>query len=156
MMEAARLARVEDLDAIEAIAKRGRDEKAQLRGGELFLAREAAWPPVPDRIGAALGDDRSVVVVGTYGDVVFGYATALVEELPDGRRLGVLEELMVEPEARKSGIGEAMMELILDTLRAAGCLGVDSWALPGDRDTKNFFESFGLKARLLRVHRSFE
>ena len=25
-------------------------------------------------------------------------------------------------------------------------------ALPGDRATKNFFESFGLKARLLTVH----
>ena len=48
------------------------------------------------------------------------------------------------------------MNLVLDELRAAGCIGIDSRALPGDRETKNFFESFGLKARLLTVHRSFD
>jgi hypothetical protein len=31
---------------------------------------------------------------------------------------------------------------------------MDSLALPGDRATKNFFESFGLKARAIVVHRS--
>ena len=35
-----------------------------------------------------------------------------------------------------------------------GCFGVDSLALPGDRHTKNFFESFGLVARAIIVHRS--
>ena len=36
---------------------------------------------------------------------------------------------------------------------AQGCFGVDSLALPGDRHTKNFFESFGLVARAIVVHR---
>jgi hypothetical protein len=33
------------------------------------------------------------------------------------------------------------------------CLGVDAIALPGNRDTKNFFETFGLVARAILVHR---
>ena len=37
---------------------------------------------------------------------------------------------------------------------AAGAIGVDALALPGDRATKNFFETFGLKARAIVVHLS--
>ena len=40
--------------------------------------------------------------------------------------------------------------------RATGCIGIESMALPGDRDTKNFFEAAGLIARAIVVHRSFE
>jgi hypothetical protein len=36
----------------------------------------------------------------------------------------------------------------------AGAIGIDALALPGDRATKNFFETFGLKARAIVVHRS--
>ena len=39
-------------------------------------------------------------------------------------------------------------------MHGQGCFGVDSLALPGDRHTKNFFESFGLVARAIIVHRS--
>ncbi len=48
-----------------------------------------------------------------------------------------------------------MMNEVVASAKAAGCLGVDAVALPGDRNTKNFFESFGLKARLLVVHHRF-
>ena len=48
----------------------------------------------------------------------------------------------------------AMMEALVAWCRAQGCFGVDSIALPGDRHTKNFFESFGLVARAIVVHRS--
>jgi hypothetical protein len=34
-----------------------------------------------------------------------------------------------------------------------GAVGIDAVVLPGARETKNFFESFGLKARALVVHR---
>ena len=37
----------------------------------------------------------------------------------------------------------------------AGAVGIDALALPGDRATKNFFETAGLTARAILVHRSF-
>ena len=46
------------------------------------------------------------------------------------------------------------MQALVDWCGARGCFGVDSLALPGDRHTKNFFESFGLVARAIVVHRS--
>ena len=122
----------------------------------MLLAREGGPWPIDERVALLIESDDGLAVVGTYDDVVFGYALATVERLADGRLLGRLDDLAVDADARGSGIGEAMMNLVIDELRAAGCLGIDSRALPGDRETKNFFESFGLKARLLVVHRAFD
>lgn len=154
-MEEARLALSGDLDAIEAVAQRVAAGLAGERGGELFLAREAGRGPLRSRLQAAIDHDDQQVVVGCYDNVVLGWGQAVVEVLADGRRLGVIEAMAVDPEARDAGIGEAMMNLLLDQLRSAGCFGADCCALPGDRQTKNFFESFGLKARLLVVHQRF-
>ena len=84
---------------------------------------------------------------------VVGYALARTDRLADGGLLGVVDDLYVDPGAREVGIGEALMDHLLDWCRAEGCFGVDSIALPGDRATKNFFESFGLVARAILVHK---
>lgn len=149
-MEAARLASLEDLPAVRWIAEEIVAEQLPARGGELFHRHEAV--SLVDDLEAAIPEQR--LVVGTYDDVVLGFGLYTIEELADGRRLGQILALATLAEARGSGIGESMMNLLLDRLTAAGCFGVDSTALPGDRNTKNFFESFGLKARMLRVHKS--
>ncbi len=154
-METARPAVDADVAAIEAINARHRREIEQQRGGAMFLKREAGPAPIGPRVESALADDRALVVVGSYDDVVLGYGLAYLEELLDGSRLARLTDFVVDAEARKSGIGEAMMNLLIELAETAGCIGIDSLALPGDRNTKNFFESFGLKARMLTVHRSF-
>lgn len=155
-MESARIAEPADLGAIEDLATRYADEVRDARGGALFLAREARIASLGARLSAGLDDDCTIIVVGCYDDVVLGYGLATVEQLADGRRMAVLEDILVEPEGRESGIGEAIMNLILGRVVAMGCFGIDSRALPGDRHTKNFFESFGLKARLLIMHRDLD
>ena len=93
------------------------------------------------------------MVVGTIDETTIGYGAARVVGLADGRPLGVVDELFVEPGARGVGVGEAMMDLLVAWCVERGCVGVDAVALPGDRETKNFFETFGLKARAIVVHR---
>ncbi|MEM7322380.1 MAG: GNAT family N-acetyltransferase [Actinomycetota bacterium] len=154
-MEAARPAVPDDIPFVAAIYDRRRTEMEGQRGAEMFLAREASSEPVEKRVAAAMDDERSRVVVGTYDDVVFGYAVVHFEALSDGTDVAALTDFVVDAEIRGSGIGEAMMNMVVDEARAAGCRGIDSVALPGDRSTKNFFESFGLKARMLTVHYSF-
>lgn len=154
-MEAARPAVAADVAVIEAINERRRAEMDGHRGAEMFLAREASSSPVGGRISSAIASEQATVVVGCYDDVVFGYAVASYDELSDGSRVAVLTDFVTDADAREAGIGEAMMNLVVEQAKAAGCRGIDSVALPGDRETKNFFESFGLKARLLTVHRSF-
>jgi hypothetical protein len=48
------------------------------------------------------------------------------------------------------------MELVLAWCRQHGCRAIDSLALPGMRESKNFFERFGLKTRQLIVHRALD
>jgi len=157
-VESARPATADDLPAIEDIAARHRKAIVGERGASIFLRREAGPSPIRSRIERALaaGDDGAdaLVVVGCYDHVVFGYGLVEYEELLDGALLARLTDFVVDGDIRGSGIGEAMMELIVQRAGEAGCIGIDSVALPGDRETKNFFESFGLKARLLTVHRS--
>lgn len=124
------------------------------RGAALLIDFEL--PTSPDPITPALADTDKFVVVGTYDEAIFGYCVVSIVQLDNGSKLGRLTEFVVDAEIRKSGIGEAMMNSVVTHLQELGCVGVDSQALPGDRDTKNFFESFGLKARLLTVHRSFD
>ena len=53
--------------------------------------------------------------------------------------------------ARKVGLGAALLDYLLEVARQANCTRIASYALPGDAKTKNFFESFGIKASLLTV-----
>ena len=150
--EAARLATIDDLEAIARIAADVAVETEEKRGGPLFLRRESGGDAAA-RAESILGSDTGFAVIGSYDDVPFGYALVEVETLDDGARLARIDDLAVQAEARGSGIGEAIMNLVLDEATSRSCFGIDSRALPGDRETKNFFESFGLKARLLVVHR---
>lgn len=82
-----------------------------------------------------------------------GYGTCVTRELAGGERLGSIEELYVKPEARRQGVGHALVASLTQRCRAAGCTSLDAKALPGSRAVKSFFESEGLTARLLVMHR---
>ena len=150
MTESARLADASDIDSMQRISVSTTTTLGEARGGSLLLARESV--DEAEQILDAVRQGRAIV--GTYDDTVLGYGWFSVESLPGGVLLGRIHTLVVEPEARGVGIGAAMMDLLLEVLGARGCSSVDSLALPGDRETKNFFESYGLKARLLIVNRS--
>ena len=154
--ESARLATAEDLDAIEDIGEAVLEPLPDARGGPIFTSLEIGFSTPRSRAASALSDpERAGCAVGEFDGIVFGYSVWAIESLDGGGTLGRLHDFAVHPDARGVGIGEAMMNLIVADLEERGCVGVDAWALPGDRATKNFFESFGLKARLLTAHRSF-
>lgn len=147
-MESARRAVDDDLPAIRELAATVRRElAAQERGGALFVGRE-----VSPEASLDLADPDRVVVAGRIDDVVVGYAVGHLESLRDERRLGVVSELFVEAGARGVAVGEGMMDVLLEWFAGEGCVGVDAYALPGARETKNFFERSGFSARLLVMH----
>jgi GNAT superfamily N-acetyltransferase len=128
-------------------------ELAPMRGGAIWLAREARLEPVEESLATAVADEHSRVVAGTFDGVVVGYAVARTEDMPRGGRLGVVKEIFVESEARGVGVGEAMMDDLVAWCRDRECVGIDSMALPGARETKNFFEDSGFTARQLVMHK---
>ncbi len=154
--EAARAATEADLPAIVAMIAAAADEKRGQKGGPLWFRRERRQGDPETELKAALASPEREVAAGTLDGTVVGYGLVRAERLGDGTLLGVIDDLYVDPGARAVGIGEALMNHLIDWCRARGCFGVDSLALPGDRHTKNFFESFGLVARAIIVHRPLD
>jgi GNAT superfamily N-acetyltransferase len=153
-VEDARAATAADLARITELAHALRGELAEERGGPLWATRESQPEPLVDLLTERLGRDDAAVLVGTYEDVIVGYGTAWIDHLRDGSRLGVIDEIYVEPGARGVGVGETLVERLVAFCRHAGCSGIDATALPGHREAKNFFERAGFSARLLVMHRS--
>jgi GNAT superfamily N-acetyltransferase len=154
-VEGCRLATLADVPRLAELAEQAVAELRQLRGGEVWARREARRPPWAPPLEAQVEAPSSRVVAGTIDDVIVAYAVADLDRGPHGGDdpLCVVTDLYVEPGARGVGIGEVMMDDLVAWATEAGCYGVDSVALPGDRATKNFFESFGLVARAITVHR---
>ncbi len=151
-MESTRPAGPDDRAVLAALARDARADARTKRGGVLLVDEGLRQEPLEATLLTGSPDEH--VVLGTIDDTPVGYALVQVRVLPSGDRLGVVEELYVDPEGRDVSVGEAMMDDLVAFCRAAGCVGIDALALPGDRATKNFFETFGLVARAIVVHRS--
>jgi GNAT superfamily N-acetyltransferase len=161
MSESARTATGDDVVRIVELAEQLRDELRPLKGGTVWLLREA-WPePLLDSYtrlvdeSLVTGSSSTRVVVGTIDDVVVGYGVVVVEPLRSGEPLGVVTDLFVEPEARAVGVGECIAASLLEFCAGQRCIGIDALALPGHRAAKNFFERNGFTARALTMHRDF-
>ena len=152
-MEGARRAVAADLAALVSLVEAEHAELAAQRGGALWVAHAAQ--ATTERLLAALRASDALVLAGTLDDVVLGVATARVIDAPGVGPIATLEDLYVEPEAREVGIGAALLDALVQWALTAGCVGVDSVVLPGNRAAKNFFEAHGLVARSITVHHRF-
>ena len=152
--EGARRAADADIAVVAEMAAQAAMEMTPLRGGAVWSRLEARKEPLHQGLARDHRDEDALVAVGTIDGAVVGYGAIRLVELHDGAHLGRVSDIYVLPEARGVGVGEAIMGLLLDWAGRRGCIGVDSLALPGDRDTKNFFETHGLVARSITVHRA--
>ena len=155
-MEGARPATHADVGRLVVLGRQAADELTPMRGGALWSARDARPEPLDDAFPELLDRDDTCVVAGTIDEVVIGFGVGRLERLRDGRLLGIIDELFVEPEARSIGVGDAVVEVLLDFFNAHACIGADALALPGNRATKNFFEQHGFVARSLVMHRNLD
>jgi GNAT superfamily N-acetyltransferase len=143
-VEQVRRATADDLDECAALLARASDELAGKRGGAQLLAGRSTdvaswWDAGPGR----------ALLVGEFEGVPVGLAAGRVDE----RGVGTVDWCYVRPEARRVGVGGALLGALLEWFREVGCSQVDAEALPGDRETKQLYESAGFTARLLILHR---
>ncbi len=150
----ARRAGPEHLGELAEMAAEAVAEQQDARGGWVWSRREVRGQPFEESLAADLEDPDSAVWIGAIDDAPIGYAVVVVETLHTGETLGRITDLYVTHGAREVGVGEALIGETLQWCAERGCSGVDSLALPGNRATKNFFETFGFTARLLVLHRS--
>lgn len=143
-----------DRPELDRLASEARAATASARGGRLLALRDVPVARLDELLTAATSDDPGHAAwIGTLDAHAVGYALATVETLPDGSSLAVLHEIYVEAGARELGVGEALLDAAIAWAVGQGCSGIESRALPGDRATKNFFESAGMVARSIVVHR---
>lgn len=150
--EAARVAVDADVAAVAALCREAAAEMAVERGGRLLAGDGCPAEPAEVRIRERLVSCADLVGVGTVDDVVVGALLARRTEAA-GRPVAAVDVLYVEPAARSIGVGEALVDLLIGWAAEGGCDGVDVPALPGMRETKNFFEGAGFVTRLLVMHR---
>ncbi len=152
--EAARPAVPDDRGDIEALRDEARAATLTARGGAALWGRDRPADVTDHVLSAALAGARGAcAIVGTLDGMGVGYLLARTTDTEGSGRVAEILELWVTPGARGIGVGEAMMEELTAWARAEGCGELDAVALPGDRDTKNFFESHGLVARAISVSR---
>ena len=139
-----RAAVVGDAPGLAALEAAARAHLVDQRGGPQVLAEE---PPVGDW-SALLARDDVRVFVASVDEVPLGY---LELHLPDAAGTSIVRQVYVDPGARELGFGDDMIGMAIDATLAAGGTVIESFALPGDRDTKNLFERAGMTARKLIV-----
>lgn len=103
----------------------------------------------------AIDSPDSWVTVGLIDDVPVGFLWATLESMlgrAAGARIGRIRLVYTEPEARGVGVGHAMLEDIMSTLRGVGIRHFDAPVGPGQRLTKNFFEGHEFAARSIIMH----
>jgi GNAT superfamily N-acetyltransferase len=150
--EAARRAGDADVARVVELAELLVAELEPMRGGALWAATRGPVHPLAEHYAARVAALDALLLVGTIDEVVVGYASSRVDELRDGTRLAVVDEVYVEPEARAVGVGECLLDAVVAWAGEQRCTGVDAVALPGHRQAKNFFEAHGFTARLLVMH----
>lgn len=152
--EGARPAQAADIAALAALAAAAKAEFEVLRGGSIWSRLEARPDPLADSLRGDLRSAEAHLVAGTIDDTIVGFGAVRLVGLSDGQTIGRVGDIYVTPDARGVGVGEAIMDALVEWASARGCVGVDSLALPGDRATKNFFETHGLVARSIIVYRA--
>jgi len=150
-METTRAATVEDLPELEALIAMAKAEVHELKGGSAYLDREARPNMDTAALEQSLASPDELLLVGLIDDVIVAFAGVVVVELRTGVRVGDLTEIYVMPDARGVAVGEVMLDAAMDWARSQGCVSIEGWVHPGNRDAKNFFERAAMVTRLLRV-----
>jgi GNAT superfamily N-acetyltransferase len=147
----ARRAAASELDQIAELVRHCIAELQPQRGGTMWSVTAARTEPIEERLKLEFADEAKFVVVGDYEGSIVGYAVCELVLASDGRSFARVSDLFTLEGARHVGVGEAMMDACIEWARAHGAFAIDAAVLPGTRDAKNFFEGFGLTARLLTV-----
>lgn len=145
----------DDLEVLSEAHRLGQSAVVDARGGPLDTLLKGRGEPIAESFAEDIAEQDTHVRIGTGDGSFLGYCVMKVQSLRDGTTLGVVTDLWVHPDARGIGVGHALMGDAADRAQTLGCIGIDARALPGDRATKNFFESFGLVARAIEVHKRF-
>ncbi len=143
----------EDVGMLVELYRAYRDSLVSERGGATYVGSEAFAEPLKEHFHLIVHDSRWLVLVGRFEDAPVGLAAARLDPMADSSYLATVEVLYVDPAAREVGVGEQLVNDVVQWAEQRGASGIDVRVLPGMRASKNFLESSSFVARLLVMHR---
>ena len=150
MIENARLANLNDLKEFEGLFTAARRETTTKKGSELWLKFDAVQGSAEKIFDEFISTKSKALIIGEFDSCPLGYMLLELLMIEDAEASNI-QEVFVLKEARAVGVGESMMKFAIDWSRSKGASLVLGRTLPGDRETKNFFEKHRLTARLIEV-----
>ena len=105
-------------------------------------------------LGSQLADDESIVLVAEQEDRIVGYVYAAVEplswkELRD--ECGYIHDLLVADEARRTGVGDALLSRAIEWLKARGMPRVVLGTAAQNETARRLFERRGFRATMIEM-----
>ena len=156
MKESSRLASIDDLETLIFLRKEAISELRNKRGGEVLLNLDSFSEDSSENFSYWFDSSDHRIFTGLFGDAVVAYGVLEFSKTNDDQKIASIKEIFVLKDARSVGVGESVIHSITNEAIEHNAIGIDSFALPGDRETKNFFETQGMVARLIHVYRPLE
>jgi len=150
------LASIDDLETLIFLRKEAISELRNKRGGEVLLNLDSFSEDSSENFSYWFDSSDHRIFTGLFGDAVVAYGVLEFSKTNDDQKIASIKEIFVLKDARSVGVGESVIHSITNEAIEHNAIGIDSFALPGDRETKNFFETQGMVARLIHVYRPLE
>jgi len=150
------LASIDDLETLIFLRKEAISELKNKRGGEVLLNLDSFSEDSSENFSYWFDSSDHRIFTGLFGDAVVAYGVLEFSKTNDNQKIASIKEIFVLKDARSVGVGESVIHSITNEAIEHNAIGIDSFALPGDRETKNFFETQGMVARLIHVYRPLE
>ena len=99
-------------------------------------------------LGAVLEEHTELWIAHEPGDAnkPAGFLTLRIGTTLHGRRSGTIEELVVDPKARRGGIGRALVGKAIERAQQAGCWSMELATYEDSPDNTGFYQKFGFKS----------
>lgn len=144
-----------DMHHIEIISRLETEHVAELEELIAAAAREDGHEPIGEHKFLRLrqGDDVSIGFMAYEGKRLVGYAHTLTFDAGGQRRVST--EIVVHPDARRSGIGGTLLQYIIRHAESEGAQRLDLWAYNDSDASRAIVASFGLQEtrKLMHMHR---
>lgn len=110
-------------------------------------------------LGTQLGERDVVVLVAEQDGQVIGYTYAGVEEqdwMSLRGRAGVLHDIVVDPERRRNGVGQMLLDSTIALLKSLGAPQVVLWTAELNEPAQRLFASAGFRRTMVEMTRDLD
>ncbi len=109
-------------------------------------------PPSAESLGVVIDSGATRLLVARAEGEIVGSLTLVLVRIPTGLR-AIIEDVVVDEQARGRGVGRALNEAALDLARSAGAVSVDLTSRPSREAANRLYLRLGFVPRDTNVYR---